>query len=202
MTRVTFGLYRRGVREPGITLSGTAGDFVPRTPFPSASSAVKRYHREDGARAAAALDRSLSSSDYWGPSGPPQARGWADAIRHCFDVYRQIADADPRPAFACGLSRTLALPPDELVVYIDVVLFDPHGYVPRIVLWDTADFTDARAVLYAAPVWRVMEDELGDGRVPEVEVWHLRSGARRVVGATVAPAALPDVARVVHRLST
>jgi len=202
MTRVTFGLYRRGVREPGVTLSGTAGDFVPRTPFPSASAAVKRYHREDGATAAATLDRSLSSSDYWGPSGPPQARGWAGAIRQCFDVYRQIADADPRPAFACGLSRTLDLTPDELVVYIDVVLIDPRGYVPRIVLWDTADLTDARAVLYAAPVWRVMEDELGDGRVPEVEVWHLRSAARRVVDATTAAAALPSVAGVVHRLST
>ena len=117
-------------------------------------------------------------------------------------VYRQIADADTRPSFACGLRRTLDLPPDELVVYIDVVVIVPRGYVPRIVLWDTADFTDERAVLYAAPVWRVMEDELGVGRVPEIEVRHLRSGARRIVDAAAAATALPQVARVVHRLST
>jgi hypothetical protein len=202
MTRITFGLYRRGVREPTITLSGTAGDYIPPTPFPSASAAIKRYHREDGTRAANVLDRSLSSSDYWGSGGTPQAQGWADAIRESFDVYRQIADGDPRPAFASGLRRTLTMPPDELAVYIDVVVIDPRGYVPRIVLWDTADLTDARALLYAAPVWRALEDELGDGRVPEVEVWHLRSGMRRIVDATAAAAALVEVARVVQRLST
>lgn len=202
MTRITFGLYRRGVREPTITLSATAGGYIPPTPFQSASAAVKRYHREDGSAAATALDRSLLSSDYWGSGGTAQAQGWADAIRRCFDVYRQMADADPRPAFACGLSRSLDLPPDELAVYVDVVLFDPRGYVPRIVLWDTADLTNDRAVLYAGPVWRVMEDELGDDRVPEVEVWHLRSGVQRVVDAATAAGALPQVARVVHRLST
>lgn len=202
MTRITFGLYRRGVREPAITLSSTAGAYIPPTPFPSASAAVTRYHREDGNAAANALDRSLSSSDYWGAAGTPQAQGWADAVRECFDVYRQIAGGDPRPPFAYGLRRSLDLPPNELAVYIDVVLIDPRGYVPRIVLWDTADLTDERTGLYAAPVWRVMEHELGGGRVPEVEVWHLRSGARRAVNANTAAAAMPTVRRVVRRLST
>ena len=202
MTRITFGLYRRGVREPGITLSATIGGYIPPTPFQSASGAIRRYHREDGGAAANVLDRSLSGSRHWGSAGTPQAQGWADAIRQCFDVYRHIAGADTRLAFTCGLNRSLALPPDELAVYIDVVLIDPRGYVPRIVLWDTASLTQERAVLYAAPVWRVMEDELGVGRIPDVEVWHLRSGVRRVVDAATAVAALPNVARVVHRLGT
>lgn len=68
-------------------------------------------------------------------------------------------------------------------------------------LWDTAELTNERAVLYAAPVWRVMADELGDGRIPELEVWHLRSGVQHVIDATTTAAAMPDVARVVHRLS-
>ncbi len=178
------------------------GGYIPPTPFQSASAAITRYHRESGDDATKALDRSLSSSDYWGPAGTPQAQGWADAIRQCFDGYRQAADTDPRPPFAWGLRRSLDLPPDELAVYIDVILIDPRGYVPRIVLWDTADLTDERAVLYAAPVWRVMEDELGDGRIPEIEVWHLRTGAKRVIDAATAAAALPDVAGVVHRLGT
>lgn len=121
MTRITFGLYRRGVREPGITLSATVGGYIPPTPFQSASGAIRRYHREDGGAAARALDRSLSGSGYWGSGGTRQAQGWADAIRQCFDVYRHIADVDTRPAFTCGLSRSLDFPPDVLAVYVDVV---------------------------------------------------------------------------------
>jgi hypothetical protein len=200
MTRITFGVYRAGVREGGLTLASYADRWVPPTPFPSASAAVVRYHREGGEAAWRALDRSLGSSSYWGARGTPQA-GWADAIRQCFQVYRSMADGDARPAFATGLNRDLSFPPDELGVYIDVVLLDPDGYVPRLVLWSTDEVTLARAQLYAAPAWRVLEDELGQGRVPSVEVWHLRSGTPHYVAADQAAAAVDDVERIVHRLA-
>src|SRR4051794_11458741 len=106
MTRITFGLYRAGVRDSGATLASFADRYMPPTPFPSASAAVVRYHREDPTRAWQALDRSLSSSPYWGVPGTPQA-GWADAIRDCFQVYRDMAAGDSRPAFATGLNREL-----------------------------------------------------------------------------------------------
>ena len=168
MTRITFGLYRRGVREPGITLSATVSSYIRPRP-----SRVRRG-RSGASTARTATQprtRSTGRSRAATTGGPAARRRHRDgrAIRQSFDVYRQIAGADTRPAFTCGLSRSLDVPPDELVVYIDVVLIDPRGYVPRIVLW-TADLADGRAVLYAAPVWRVIEDKLGDGRIPEVEV--------------------------------
>jgi hypothetical protein len=47
----------------------------------------------------------------------------------------------------------------------------------------------------------VTEDELGDGRVPEVEVWHLRSSTKRIVSASDAQRVLPQAAVVIHRLA-
>jgi hypothetical protein len=200
MTRVTFGLYRAGVREAGLTLASYADRWMPPTPLPSASAAVVRYHRRGGQAAWRQLDRSLGSSPYWGAPGTPQA-GWADAIRECFLVYRHLADADTRPAFATGLNRDLSFPPDELGIYIDVVLLDPDGYVPRLALWGRAEVAAGGAQLYAAPVWRVLEDELGEGRVPSVEVWHLRSGVRHVVTASAAAARIDEVESILHRLA-
>jgi len=100
------------------------------------------------------------------------------------------------------LRSDLVLPPDELGVYVDVLLLDDAGYVPRLVLWDTNEPTDQRVQLYAAPAWRVAEQELGTGRVPEVEVWHLRSARQFVVSAGSAEAALTTVGQIVHRLAT
>jgi len=203
MTRVTFGMYRKGVREPAATLSSAAAanaGFTLVTPMRTAQSAITRHHRESPAAARIQLHRSFRNSDYWGPNGTPQAQGWADAIRRLYDTYDNLAQADPRPAIAAGLERDLELQPDALGVRIDVLLFDPAGYVPRLVFWDKNDLTQARAIQYAAPAWRVMEDELGDGRVADVEVWSLRQPAQLTVSPAQARGAMGQVARVVHRL--
>lgn len=199
MTRVTFGMYRKGVREPGTTLSSAGAAFQPPTPMPTATAAIVRHHREGPARAAARMDRSYRNSPYWGQRGTPQG-GWATAMRACYQTYVQLAANDPRPAFATGLNRDLTVAPDELGVYIDVVLLDPRGYVPRLVLWDSNELTVDLAVRYAAPAWAVLEEELGEDRVPAVEVWSLRAPTQHTVTPAQAQAALPDVARIVHRL--
>jgi hypothetical protein len=92
------------------------------------------------------------------------------------------------------------LPPDELAVYIDVVLLDPAGYVPRLVLWDTNELTRNLAVQYAASAWSVLEDELGEDRVAHVEVWSLRAPTQLVVTPAEARSAMTDVARTVRSL--
>jgi hypothetical protein len=198
MTRVTFGLYRAGVRNAGMTLT-TAPTTPTPTPFPTATAAIVRHHREGPARAWHEMDRSFRRSPYWGQRGTPQG-GWADAIRRCYSTYRELSEVDARPAFAAGLNRDLEFPPDELGVYIDVVLLDPAGYAARLVLWDSNELTQERAVLYAAPAWRVLEDDLGNGRVTGVEVWHLRTAQQITVGPDEAEQALADVERVVRRL--
>lgn len=199
MTRVTFGMFRKGVREPGTTLVSAGATFLPPTPMPTASATIVRHHREGAAIASARMDRSYRESPYWGQRGTPQG-GWAEAMRACYATCVELTRDDNRAAFATGLNRDLSLPPDELGVHIDVVLLDPDGYVPRLALWDSNDLTRALAVRYAAPAWKVMEDELGDGRVGCVEVWSLRTPTQMTVSPDEARAAMDDVARVVHRL--
>ena len=97
-------------------------------------------------------------------------------------------------------NRDLAFPPDELGVYIDVVLLDPAGYVPRLVLWDANELTRTLATYYAAPAWKVLEHELGEGRVAHVEVWSLRAPTQMTVAPAQCQTALDDVAGVISRL--
>ena len=200
MTLVTYGAFRAGVRDAGVTLGSLGGRPFP-TPFRTASGSVVRFHRDGPGPAWQWLDASLSRSSYWGPQGTPQARGWADAIRSCFRAYEALATPDTRAVFALGVTRELDLPPHELRVYTDVLLIDDKGYVPRCLLWDTTQLTAELAQLYAAPAWAVAEEELGQGRVPGVEVWHLRTRTRRVVTAAEASAVADEVRRVVHRLT-
>jgi hypothetical protein len=203
MTRVTFGMYRKGVREPATTLSSAAAanaGFTLVTPMRTAQSAIARHHRESPAAARDRMNRSFRESEYWGPNGTPQARGWAESIRRCYDTYADLTRHDTRPAFTTAVERDLDLPPDALAVRVDVVLLDPAGYVPRLVFFDKNDLSRARAIEYAAPAWRVMEDELGDGRVARVEIWSLRQPIQLTVTPAEARGAMGQVARVVHRL--
>jgi hypothetical protein len=199
MTRVTFGMFRKGAREPATTLAAVAGEFTPRTPLPTATAALTRHHRDGPAAARAYMERSYHQSAYWGQRGTPQA-GWAEALVACYATYVSLTEQDRRPAFAAGLNRDLVLTPDELAVHIDVLLLDPDGYVPRIVLWDANQLTRPLAVLYAAPAWRVMEQELGAGRTARVEVWSLRKPTQIAITPAEASAAMPEVARIIHRL--
>lgn len=203
MTRVTFSMYRVGVREPATTLAsyGAANAGAPIvTPAATARASIVRHHRESPAAARAQLHRSFRDSDYWGPKGRPQAQGWAAAIRRCYDTYARLTEHDTRPAITTRLERDIPLGPDALAVYVDVVLLDPAGYVPRLVLWDDNALTADRALAFGAPAWRAVEDELGAGRVAQVEIWSLREPTQRIITPAQARAAMPDVARIVHRL--
>jgi hypothetical protein len=204
MTRVTYGMYRKGVREPSTTLRSAAAANAGApiiTPMRIAQAAITRHHRESPASARARLHQSFRRSEYWGPNGRPSAQGWARVIRELYDVYDGLTQGDGRRGFAYGVERDIDLPPDSLAVRADVVLFDPAGYVPRVVLWDKNDLSASRAVEYGAPVWRAMEDEFGDGRVPYVEVWSLRGPDQFTVSPAQARAAMRQVAQVVHRLA-
>jgi hypothetical protein len=196
--RLTFGVYRAATRDPSVTVSGYAhGPGFP-TPFPIASSAVRRYHREGAAAAERALDRTLRRSAYWGAPGTPRA-GWADAIRRCFRTYVDLASPDTRPAFETGYTTDLEYGDDELAVYVDVVFLDPTGYAGRIVLWDRTAVTRHDAVLMAAPVVRALGDELGADRIRSTEVWHLRSTTQHLVTADEALDADDAVLEIVRR---
>lgn len=199
MTHLTFGIYRAGVRDPAKTLSSYSGKSPP-TPWRMATSSIVRFHREGADAAWQRLDQSFARSSYWGRSGTPQA-GWANAIRSCYKTYRALATPDTRPVFATGVNRELVLPPDDVGLYIDVVLLDPSGYVPRLVLWDDNTLGHSRATLYATPAWKVMEEELGEGRVAGVEVWKLRTGEQELVLPDEAAGAMSQVEEIAHRIA-
>lgn len=201
MTRLTFGIYRKGVREPGFTLSSTVDSPSFPTPMAIAAAAVARYHREGEIEALRKLHRSFADSSYWGPSGSPQARGWASAIVAGFERYVDLAARDGRDAFAVDLKRDIAIGAHTVAVHVDAVLLDGDGYVGRIALWDTAEITAKLAVRYAVPAFLALEEELGEGRVAGVQVWHLRTGECHFASSDACNAQVDPVARLVNRIA-
>jgi len=201
MTRLTFGIYRKGVREPGFTLSSTVGSPSFPTPMAMAAAAVARYHREGETEALRRLRRSFADSSYWGPSGTPQAQGWASGIVTSFERYAHLAERDGRDAFAIDLKRDVAVGAHIVGVHIDAVLFDDDGYVGRIALWDKAALTSELAVQYAVPAFLALEEELGEGRVVGIQVWHLRTGERHFASSDACNAAVDRVIRLVSQIA-
>lgn len=201
MTRLTYGVYRKGLRDPTFTLSSTVDSSPFPTPMTIAAAAVARYHRDGAREAMDSLRQTFAQSSYWGASGSPQARGWASAIVTGFGRYVDLAGDDGRDAFALDLKRDIALGAHIVGVHIDVVLLDDDGYVGRIALWDRTPLTSALAVQYAVPAFLALEAELGEGRVVGVQVWHLRSGDTRFASSVECIGEIGPVTRLVERIA-
>jgi hypothetical protein len=200
VTRISFGDYRSGVREPSFrVVSGGAGRPWP-TPTPIQRATIARHHREDPDAAREYMVSRFQNSTYWGPSGKPQNQGRAEMTLRSYDNYVSLTRNDERPVITTDLKRDLELPPNTLGVRIDVLLLDATGYVPRLVLWDTNDLTRERAMLYAAPLLLAAEEELGEGRVAEIEVVHVRTPVQLTVSAPDARAVKPDMEATVARI--
>jgi hypothetical protein len=178
---------------------GGAGQGFP-TPTSTQWATIKRHHQESPAAARDYMVNSFRASDYWGSGGKPQSRGWAEATLRSYDAYALLTRDDTRPVVATGVSRELQLPPNSLSVRIDVILLDPRGYVPRVILWDASELTEERTLLYAAPILIAAEEELGQGRVADVELVHTRTAALVVVPAADARTAVEDMTAVVSRI--
>jgi hypothetical protein len=167
----------------------------------SATGAIARYHRHGAAQATRQLARAFADSAYWGPSGSAQARGWARAIVVCFERYVQLAERDGRDAFAVDLKHDVGMGMHVVGVHIDAVLLDDDGYVGRIALWDQAPLTADLAVEYAVPVFLALEEQLGEGRVAGVQIWHLRTGDTHFASADACNVAVPRVTRLVAAIA-
>ncbi|MBI4935939.1 MAG: hypothetical protein HY828_18815 [Actinobacteria bacterium] len=145
------------------------------------------------------LHQTFDRSSYWGASGNPSAKGWAVAIKTCFDTYVDLASSDDRRAIMTPIKRDVWLGEHSIGVAPDVVLIDPVGYVGRLVLWDTPATSQEEAELLAGPIVIALEEELGEGRTAGVEVWHLRSGQRFYVTADVALRRVDEARAVLDR---
>lgn len=200
MTRISFGTYRSGVREPTFRAApGGTGQGFP-TPTSTQWATITRHHQQSPEVARDYMVNSFRNSDYWGSGGTPQSRGWAENTLRSYDTYALLTRDDTRPVVATGVRRELPLPPNSLTVRIDVILLDPRGYVPRVILWDSTELNEERTLLYAAPILVAAEEELGQGRVIEVELVHTRTAALAVVPAADARAAVDAMAATVSRI--
>lgn len=161
---------------------------------------ITRHHLEGPEVARDYMVNSFRNSNYWGANGTPQSRGWAQSTLRSYDAYALMTGDDTRAVVATGVRRELPVPPNTLNMRIDVVLLDPHGYVPRVILWDRPELTEERALLYAAPILFVAEEELGQGRIAEVELVHTRSASRVIVSASDARAASQGMSGTVSRI--
>lgn len=200
MTRISFSDYRSGVREPNFRIVAGNGNQGWPTPTSTQWATIKRHHQESPAAARNYMVNSFRNSNYWGPNGTPQSRGWAESTLRSYDTYALMTRDDTRPVVATGVRRELPIPPNTLNMRVDVILLDPRGCVPRVILWDKPKLTEERALLYAAPILLLAEEELGQGRIAEVELIHTRTADRAVVSVSDARDALEDMAGTVRRI--
>lgn len=197
MTRITLGELKNAARDRSLRRAapGTGASFP--TPMPTAASAVRRFHRDGAAAATAQLNRSFDRSGHWGPTGPAQARGWANSIRTSFHTYVDLASRDSRATLGMPVTADVQIGANTIGVSLDVVLLDPHGYVGRYLLWDTPELTQQDAEILAGPIVRALQQELGADRVAGVEIWHLRSGRQVAVDTATALARVAEIEAVV-----
>jgi hypothetical protein len=197
MAHISLSQLKRATRDRSLRREGERGPEWP-TPIPTATSAVKRFHQDGAAAAIRQLDQAFDRSDYWGPAGRPQARGWANSIRRCFQGYVDLASGDRRAVVQSPMTTTVQVGGDTVGVSVDVVLSDAAGHVGRVLLWDTPPLTRGDAEILAAVVVQAVNHEFGRGRSAGAEIWHLRSGVQVFVDATTATRRLREVRTIVR----
>jgi hypothetical protein len=197
MTRLTLGLFKNAARNPSARARDT-GDGFP-TPMSTANAAVRLHHQRGVAAAHIYLNGSFDRSGYWGPSGPPQARSWANNIRECFQTYQEMAGEDRRPTLGMPIKTDIQFGANSVGITVDVVLMDSEGYVGRYPLWDVPSLTRDDAELLACPIALGMGQELGRDRIVGVDLWHLRDAETIFVPAASAIARANDVAEILAR---
>ena len=202
MTRVTLGEFKLAARNRRLRRSDPTMDEPVPTPMPTAGSAIRRFHRDGATAAITQLNGSFDRSAYWGPTGPPSPRGWANAIRECLQTYVNYASQDNRPALMTPVTTDVQVGGNTIGVSLDVVLLDKNGYVGRYLLWDKPALTQKDAEVLASPVVRALKQALGEDRVAGVEIWHLRSGKRVFVDESTALGRSGEIERILnHYLS-
>lgn len=197
MSRITISELKNATRNRALRRSASGSAVKFPTPMPMAASAVRRFHREGAPAAVEALNESIDTSTYWGPTGPASAVGWANSIKAKFNTYIRLASPDPRPVLGLPVVTDVSVGPNLVGVTIDVVMLDPRGYVGRHVLWDVEALTRPDAEILAGPIACAMQQELGSERVAGVEVWHLQSGTQHFVDRDTALRRLAEISAIV-----
>lgn len=197
MSHISLSQLKRAARDRSLRREGERGPEWP-TPIPTATSAVRRFHQDGGGAALRQLNQAFDRSEYWGPAGRPQARGWAESIRRCFQRYVDLASGDRRVVVQSPMTSNVQVGGDTVGASLDVVVRDAAGYVGRVLLWDTPPLTQEDAEILASVVVAALEQEFGRGQSAGAEIWHLRSGVQVFVDAATAARRQREVRAIVR----
>ncbi len=191
---VSFGLFRKAVREPGFrTVPGPATN-VPIVPIGTFRRAICTYHQSG--RAAAIGGISLPSS-YWRTD--PRGKTLAENYRRSLDTYIALDLADGRPSYDVGVRQPATIAGEVLNVYMDALVYAVAEHTARIALWDVPRPSATEAAVMASPIITALEKEVGELRAHRVAFWHLRSGTVIEVSAADAHAQAGAAADAVRR---
>jgi hypothetical protein len=196
---VSFGLFRKAVREPEYRLkpggSNSRGGAV--TPIGTFRRAIRVYH--DKGEQAALAGISLTS-DYY--TRDPRGKTLADNYRDSFARYIALDAADGRSAYTAGLKQDVELAGEILGLTIDALVYGARGHTARVALWDLSLPSEAEATVIAAPLARALVEAVGEERAHSVALWHLRSGKVLELPVASAMARIGDAEEAVGRVAS
>jgi hypothetical protein len=191
----------RDIARRGPGWRPAAPDAPIVTPAPIRKKAVRLYHTEGHPASLAYLaGRRKGSRGLAGDYGPGGRRAQQGArTRASFDRYVRLDIADGRPYADLELSKEIPIGDHVFAASLDVVLFVPRGFGGRLLNWDQTGLTDDTAEVVAAPMVRMIDQELGSDTCVEIEVWDLEHNLCWVVDRSTALAKLKDVEDLLDR---
>jgi hypothetical protein len=192
---VSFGLFRRAVREPTYrTVPSTGPTSPPITPILTFRKAICTYHR---AGRQTALDEISLPSPYWrtNPRGKTLARNYRESL----ETYFSLDVADGRRTYDVGVKQSLAIAGEVLSIYMDALVYATTAHTARIALWDVPMPSRYEASVMALPIIEALQAAVGDERARSVAFWHLRSATIIEVGRAEALSRAADASDAVRR---
>lgn len=208
MSRLTASDLRHAITEPTWRPAPVKGKGGPST-HSSMLAAVRTYHSLHGGgpdAARAALEASLSGSEYWKAGSGATMRGNALA---CLDTYIDLAESDRRLA-SNGTKVAYAIGENEISVEVPVILRDGVDIEVRLYIDGplASPLTEEQRLMYAAPAILACVEEfettgtLFSDRVIGAQVWELRGGAVGRVSRAAAMSAVSLLEDMFTRLSS
>ncbi len=194
---VSFGLFRKAVREPAYRLKPGSGGSGAVTPIGTFRRAIRVYHQSGEPAALAGISL---TSDYYTKEG--RGKTLADNYRASFSRYIALDAADGRSAYAAGLKQDVELAGETLSLTTDALVYGPRGHTARVALWDLSLPSEAEAAVIAAPLARALVQAVGEERAYSVALWHLRSGKVLEVPVSSALMRIGDAEEAVARVAT
>jgi len=191
---VSFGVFRRAVREPGFRTVPGPATSSPIVPIGTFRRAICTYHQSG--RAAAIAGLSLPSA-YWRTD--PRGKTLAANYRRSLDTYISLDVADGRRTYDVGVKEPVTISGEVLNVYMDALVYAAAAHTARIALWDVPQPSPTEAEVMASPIISALEKEVGDERAHSVAFWHLRSGKVIEVSAADAHAQAAAAADAIRR---